>query len=273
MYLAIDIGGTKTLVASLDDNGVIAERVRFETPKNYSDFKKALAESVAKISTQKFVACGVGVPGRLDRKRGLALAMGNLPWVNVSIREDVQKLLTCPVAIENDAKVAGLSEAMLLKDTYSRVLFVTISTGIGVGLIVDQSIDPGLADSEGGQVLVERAGKIEHWEKIASGSAIVQIYGKRAHDITDKETWERIAHDIGFGLSDLISVTQPEVVVIGGSVGVYFERFRQPLMEVLHRYELPITKVPPVIGAGRPEDAVLYGCYDLAKSIYGRARP
>ena len=270
MYLAIDIGGTKTLVATLNDDGVIIERVRFETPKKYKDFVSELASTVAKISTNNFVACGVGVPGRLDRQRKTCIAMGNLPWKNVPIHDDVARIVPCPVIIENDAKLAGLSESMLLKGKYGRVLFVTISTGIGIGLIVNQTIDPGLADSEGGQVLVEHGGKMEYWEEVASGEAIVRRYGKRAHDITDKATWKRIAHDIGLGLSDLISVIQPEVIVIGGSVGCYFDRFKEPLLEMLHRYELPITKVPPIIGAARPDDAVLYGCYDLAKSTYGR---
>jgi glucokinase len=271
MFLAIDIGGTKTLVASLNNDGVISERLRFATDKNYENFLLDLASNVAKLSTSTFIACGVGVPGRLDPKRKMGIAMGNLPWTNVPIREDIQQIVPCPVAIENDAKLAGLSEAMLLKHTYKRVLFVTISTGIGIGLIVNQAIDPGLADSEGGFLLVERRGKVEHWEEIASGEAIVRLYGKKAQDITDASTWKRIAHDIGLGLSDLISVIQPEVIVLGGSVGQYLDRFKTPLEEVLHRYELPITKVPPIIAAARPDDAVLYGCYDLVKGVYGKS--
>jgi predicted NBD/HSP70 family sugar kinase len=116
MYLAIDIGGTKTLVASLDNHGVITERIRFETPKVYKDFIKDLEENVAKLSTNNFLACGVGAPGRLDPKRRTILAMGNLPWTNIPIHEDISRIVSCPVVIENDAKLAGLSESMLLRD-------------------------------------------------------------------------------------------------------------------------------------------------------------
>ncbi len=270
MYLGIDIGGTKTLVASLTNEGVITERLRFPTPHDYNDFVKDLATNVANLSTKEFIACSVGVPGRLDRKRGIGIAMGNLPWKNVPIKKDVEHITHCPVSIENDAKLAGLSESMLIKQ-YDRVLFVTISTGIGVGFIVNQTIDDALADSEGGQVLVEQGGKTLFWEDVASGQAIVSRYGKKAKDITDKTTWRHIAHDIAIGLSDLISVIQPEVIVIGGSVGVYFDRFKEPLLQTLHRYELPITKVPPILPAERPDDAVLYGCYDLAKATHGKA--
>ncbi len=269
MYLGIDIGGTKTLVASLDQHGVITEKIRFETPQNYDEFVEELAKNVANLSTKTFIACTVGVPGRLDRDHGIGIAMGNLPWKNVPIQREVAHIADCPVYIQNDAKLAGLSESMLLKQ-YGRVLFVTISTGIGVGFIVNQTIDEALADSEGGQVLVEQGGKTHFWEDVASGQAIVRRYGKKAKDIHDAGTWRHIAHDIAIGLSDLISVIQPEVIVIGGSVGAYFDRFRKPLLQTLHRYELPITKVPPIVPATRPEDAVLYGCYDYAKAHHGK---
>src|SRR5688500_5171133 len=116
MYLAIDIGGTKTLVASLDDHGVITERVRFETHKDYKDFIKDLEENVAKLSTNNFLACGVELTGRLDRDRRKIIAMGILPWAKIPIYEHLSRFITCPIVVENDAKLAGLSEAMLLKD-------------------------------------------------------------------------------------------------------------------------------------------------------------
>lgn len=271
MYLAIDIGGTKTLIASLNNDGVITERVRFETPRKYDEFIKVLKKNVANISTDNFVACGVGVPGRINRKKGIGVAMGNLPWVNVPIQTDIKKIVHCPVVVDNDANLAGLSEAMLVKHKYDRVLFVTVSTGIGTGIIIDQAIDPAFADSEGGQMILEHNDKLQQWEDFASGSAIVRRYGKKARDITDKTTWKHIARDLSKGLIDLIAIMQPQVIIIGGSVGNYLERFKEPLTEALKRYETPLVPTPPIVEAKRPDDAVLYGCYDLAKGMYGQA--
>jgi predicted NBD/HSP70 family sugar kinase len=272
MYLAIDIGGTKTLVASLNNDGVITERVRFETPKDYKDFAAALAETVASLSTDDFLACCTAFPGKLDRERGVGIVMGNLPWENVPIEADVKKIVHCPVFVDNDANLAGLSEAMLVKDQYRRVLYITISTGIGTGIIVDQHIDPAFADSEGGQMLLEHNDKLQVWEDFASGSAIVRRYGKMAKDITSEATWKHISHDLAIGFIDLIAVVQPQVIIIGGSVGHYLEKYKKPLTEALERYEMPLVRIPPIIEAQRPDDAVLYGCYDLAKSMYGKAR-
>lgn len=270
MYLGIDIGGTKTIVASLDDNGVIQENLRFPTPHNYPDFLKELAKYVDKLTTKEFIAAGVGVPSKIDRTRGVAIAGGRLPWKNVPIQKDVQVIAHCPTVIDNDANLAGLSEAMLLKE-YSKVLYVTISTGIGTGFIVDQRIDPSMADSEGGVMLLEHSGKLEPWEDFASGQAIVRRFGKRASEITDADTWRTIAHDISLGLIDLIALTQPDIIVLGGGVGGYYGKFREYLQHYLKEYENPLIAIPPIKEAERPNLAVVYGSYDLAKSVYGKA--
>ncbi len=270
MYLAIDIGGTKTLVATLNNDGVISERIRFETPKTYGQFIKTLAENVDNMSTKDFLACGVGFPGRINRSKGIGVDMGNLPWNNVPIQSDIKKIVNCPVIVDNDANLAGLSEAMMVKDRYDRVLYITISTGIGTGIIIDQRIDPAFADSEGGQMLLEHNDKFERWEDFAAGSAIVRRYGKRAHDITDPNTWKHIADDLSVGFFDLISVVQPQVIIVGGSVGNYLDRYKTLLISALKRYEIPLVPIPPILQAHRPDDAVLYGCYDLAKAMYGK---
>ena len=271
MYLGIDIGATKTLVACFTNDGVITERSKFLTPKNYTQFKKELADTVAKMSTSTFFACCVGVPGKLDRKQGIGIAMGNLPWKNVPIGEDVKAIASCPVVIENDAKLAGLSEAMLLKATYDRVAYVTISTGIGVGIIVNQRIEPSLVDSEPGKMPLEHNGKMVAWESFASGKAIVKRYGKQASEITDQTTWKHIAQDIAVGLINVIAIVQPQVIVLGGGVATHFDRFDDHLKKALQRYETPLIPIPPIMHAARPEDAVVYGCYDLAKSTYGKS--
>jgi predicted NBD/HSP70 family sugar kinase len=268
MYLGIDIGGTKTLVACLDDKGVITERSKFPTPQAYDVFLRELAKVIVNLSTKEFIAVGMAVPGKLDREHGTAKAFGNLPWEDIPIKDDIERMVHAPVVIENDANLAGLSEAMLLKNTHDKVLYVTVSTGIGTGIISHQKIDPELADSEGGELLLEYGGRLQHWEDFASGRAIVKRFGKQAREITDEKTWRLIAHDLALGLADLIAVIQPDVIVMGGGVDSYFSRFAPFLQAELKKYETPLVPTPPILQAKRPEEAVVYGCYDLAKSLY-----
>lgn len=268
MYLGIDVGGTKTLVASLDSHGKITEEIRFPTPKDYDDFVVEVATNVANLKTKEFKAGAIGIPGKIDRKRGVGLAFGNLAWKNVPVCKDVEKIAKCPVAIDNDANLAGLSEAMLVKQ-YKKVLYVTVSTGIGTGFIVDRKIDPALADSEGGQMPLEHHGKYVEWEEFASGRAFAKRFDKPVRSINDERTLRVIARDISSGLTNLIAVFAPDVVILGGSVGTSFEKYGEYLHEYLAQYKNPVVKLPPIQIAARPEQAVVYGCYDLARQIYG----
>lgn len=270
MYLGVDIGGTKTLVAALDDDGVITQRAKFPTPQSYPDFLEELTKTVDSITTNDLKATGVGMPVTIfDRQRGIGQAFGNLDWQNVPVLEDVERLTRGPVVVENDAKLAGLSEAMLLKD-YAKVLYVTISTGIGTALIDHQRIDTSVGDAGGKTMLLPRHGKLTPWESYASGHAIVERFGKRAEDIHDETTWRQIVHDWTAGFMELIAIMEPDVIVIGGSVGTYFERYGQLLETSLKQFETPLLPIPPLREARRPEEAVIYGAYDLAKQTYGK---
>ena len=150
MYLGSDVGGTKTLVATLDNEGQIIESRKFPTSQNYHHFLLELRHALAHMQHNDWQAAGVGIPmSRYDRDEGIAFRFGNLPWKNVHIQTDLERLLKCPVVIENDAKLASLSEAMYVADKYQRVLYVTISTGIGYGFTVDQQLDSNIGDGGG----------------------------------------------------------------------------------------------------------------------------
>lgn len=270
MYVGIDIGGTKTLVAAIDKHGVIQERQKFPTPQKYETFLAMLKDVMASFENQDYRAGALAIPAaEIDRKHGIGKSFGNLPWKNVAIQSDVEKLCECPLTIENDAKLGGLSEAMLLKGKYNKVLYITVSTGIGIALIVDGIIDTNIGDGGGRTVLLEHNGKSVPWESFASGRAIVERYGKKAEDINDKATWKTISHYLAQGLIELIAITEPDVIVVGGSVGTYFDRYGALLDEALQRYHLPLVAIPPIIGAQRAEDAVVFGCYDLARAVFG----
>jgi len=265
MYLGIDIGGTKTLIGRFTKDGELQESFKFPTPKEYSEFKKELAINVARITTKPWGMACVAGPGKIDRQRGVVKAFGNLAWTNTPLSADVKAMVNCPVLLENDAKLAGLSEARLLKPLPHKVLYVTISTGIGAAFVVDGNLDRNLDDGEVGWMLHERDGKLVRWESFASGKAIFKRFNKKASDITDPHVWKIISHDIALGLIDVSSVIQPDIIIIGGSVGSHFNKFKDPLRTALKEYESPLVKAPKVVGAKNPEQAVLLGCFQMMK--------
>lgn len=269
MYLVIDIGGTKTLLAIFSSHGRLLETSRFETPKEYPQFLKALATDFAalKHNPDKLVSCTVGAPALIDRSNGHGMAFGNRPWENVPLKADIRKITHLPTVIENDSNLAGLSEAILIGHKYKKVLYVTISTGIGGTVIINGKLDPDYLDVEFGQMMFEHDGKLQRWEEFASGKAIFAKYGKKASQIKDDSDWYVIARNIAIGLTNVVVNTTPQVVIIGGGVGSHFEKFADELHETMMLYESNLVSVPPIRKAIRAEEAVIYGCYELARQL------
>jgi predicted NBD/HSP70 family sugar kinase len=267
MYIAIDVGGTKTLIAVFNNHGVVQETKKFETPTDYPAFIECLAQNVALLSTNEFSYGCIAIPGKVDRLHGIGIAFGNLPWKDISIQADIETICHCPFFVENDANLAGLSEAVLLKDSYRKVLYLTVSTGIGSIYVIDGVMDNDTLDAEVGNMLLEHRGKLASWQSFASGKAIVKQFGKRASDIDDQAAWYSIAHNLAVGIITLIATYTPEVIVIGGGVGTHINKFHDTLVDILKIYENPLVSIPPIVGAQRAEEAVIYGCYEL---IYQR---
>lgn len=264
MYLGVDIGGTKTLLGVFSKQGKLLDTARFETPKTYETFLNVLRRNIERFGDDIQMTC-VAAPGKVDREHGKVTAYGNLPWKNTPLAKDVEHITKSPVLIDNDGNLAGLSEANNLKGDFKKVLYLTISTGIGSGIITSGMIDPDFADSEAGHMMLQHNDKLMAWEDFASGRAITERYNKRASDINDKATWRKITHDIARGILNIVAIAEPDVIIIGGGVGYHFDKFDGLLREQLKKYETPLTPIPPIKKAKKPEEAVLYGCLELIK--------
>jgi glucokinase len=271
MYGAIDVGGTKTLIAVFNDAGEIIEQFKFPTPPAYDTFLSELEKAWNQLQNHEVRATTVAMPGSINREKGYVHAFGNLSWRDIPVHSDIEKITKSPVLLENDANLAGLSEALLVYPQYKKSVYLTISTGIGSGIIINGTIDPAYADSEAGDIMIEHNGILQKWESFASGKAIVAKYGKKASELNDSEAWKVIAHDFAIGMLDIIAVIQPDIIIIGGGVGSHFPKYGNFLLNELKKYENPMLPIPPVVQAKHAEEAVIYGCYDLAKKTYGSA--
>ncbi len=267
MILTIDVGGTKVLVATFSDDGKLGKTQKFKTPIMYPDFLAKLKSVItAIIGDTQPIASAIALPGTINREEGIVESFGNLPWENVAVRNDLSDLLTGPIYLENDAKLAGLSEAHELKKHYPRVLYVTVSTGIGLGLVVDGKIDHSVSDAGGRGIMLEHQGRIMAWEEFASGKAIVAKTGKMASEITEEKDWYLVARNIAIGLIDLITLLTPDCIIIGGGVGAHLEKFHEKLFNELEIYKSRMIRLPQIRKAQHPEEAVIYGGYLLARA-------
>ena len=267
MFLCIDIGGTKTAVAVFDDSGKVSYESKIKTDHNYDIFLKNLASLIKNDIKDDIKYACAAVPGLLDRENGIVISLGNLPWRNIPIRDDIEKLISCKLVIENDTRLGGLGEARAYTGKYKRLVYFTVSTGIGGALIIDKRISEDMRDMEIGKApLLNEDGQIQDWENIASGRALYEKYGIRADEITDEKIWKEIAEKIAHGIGIACAVLQPEVIIFGGGVGQYADKFTPYIKDYLEENLHPNINQPKELsGPNRAEDSVLYGCYELLK--------
>lgn len=270
MIVTVDTGGTKTLVAGFYRDGSQAENsIKFPTPKDENEYVAHLNQLLhERFDNEKVEALVVALPGVI--RDGVALWCSNLGWENFDARNALQTVFgkDIPVLIENDANLAGLAETRVLDPTPASSVYVTVSTGIGTGVISDGKIDPGLRHSEGGHMLVEFQGELREWESFASGRAIYEAYGQFGREITDASIWDQIADRISRGFLALIPMIQPDIVIMGGSMGEFFEQYG-PKLEAMLDEKLPRHIVRPLFKeAQHPDEAVIYGCYYYAHDYF-----
>lgn len=271
MFIAVDIGGSKILVAAGNQQAAMLDNTQFETPASFDEAMRQINNSITSLSAgRQLKAIVIAAPGRLDFVHGKLIQAANISWGNAPI-VDRLKHFGVPIVLENDANAAALGEAVLGAGVGHRtVLYLTISTGIGTGLVIDGQIYHGAHDTEGGHMTIDPAGPHcgcggdGHFESIVSGKAIKRRFGQFAYQITDPKIWDQIAADIATGLDNLITVLSPEIVVMGGGVNVHWDKFHTPLLKHLKARDL-IYPLPKIVPAKHMETAVVYGCFLLAK--------
>lgn len=264
MLVTVDTGGTKTLVASFSEDGKITQSVKFATPKKSPEYISQLTTIIASIVNPNDIdAIVIALPGVISDD-GILLNAENLRWHDLDMKKELKSFFDGPVLVENDGNLAGLGETRQLSTVPATCLGIAIGTGIGTGIITHGKIDPNYRKSEGGLMVLEHDGVMKIWEDFASGRAITLAYSQYAHDITSKHTWNEIAVNISKGLLTLIPTLRPDAIIIGGSIGTYFDNYHDKLVATLTEALPSHIGVPQIIKASHPEEAVIYGCYYYA---------
>ncbi|MEE0946740.1 MAG: ROK family protein [Acutalibacteraceae bacterium] len=270
--VGIDIGGTKTSVCIADDNARPIKTVTFPTEailgaeslvKRIGNTYKELLSELS-LSAGQVDFCGVACPGPLDVKQGRIIHIATMGFKNVPIREMLSNELKLPVYLENDANCAALAESELgVAKGKDPLVYVTISTGIGSGIIVNGQILSGGFSSAGelGHLTVVPdgrqcpCGKKGCLELYSSGTAIARDgsanKGKelstkevfdlyRSGDREIKEIVDLAAEDLGLALSSVYHIIDPACIVLGGSVTKAYDCFKESLLKALEKYTQPV---------------------------------
>lgn len=265
MYLVIDIGGTKTLIALFNKRGRILKKVRFKTPESRREFEGMLKASLIPFSAKyssKIYQVVIAVPGWIENN--IAVKFGNRPWKDFDIAACIKNLFTCPITLENDANLATVYESFFHRGL---CLYLTFSTGIGGGLARSAKLARHANSVEPGHIVYSWRGQNLEWEDIASCAAIGKDYGRQATSVRGQSAYQDIADRVALGLPVLISRYHPDCIVIGGPLGMLFRRFSSPLKTDLKKTMGKKAKLPRIVAAKRPKESVIYGGYFYGQSL------
>jgi len=240
MIAGIDLGGTQVRVAVARSDGRIVATSRnrtdaLRTPRRVVEWA---SEQVARLADGEAVrGVGIGAPGPTDPERGVLVNPPNLPgWRNVPLAALVREVFGCPAHLENDANLAGLGEHRHGAGRGTRTMvYITWSTGVGAGLILDGRLFSGAHGTAGevGHMILDPNGPLDSCgqrgcvEAYCGGGALARETGAPAEALFDEaaagdgEASARVreaATMMGYALVNIANLFDPEVVVMGGGV-------------------------------------------------------
>ena len=292
MLLGIDLGGTKieAIVIESKENSkeVIRHRVDTEEEKGYLQVLnniKLLVEYIENKINHKFDKLGIGTPGTIDPETGL-LKNSNSQCLNGKpIQKDLSETLDKIILIQNDANCFALAETLLgsVKDQYpnaKNVFGIIMGTGVGGGVIINGKTvygSQGIGGEWGHTIVTDSGdecycGKRGCVETVISGRALQtyysnisgrklkfeEIYALRDSDKYAKETFDRLIIHFGKGLSNVVNILDPEVIVLGGGLSNIKELYSEGYKE-LKKYVFNPTFNTPIIRPKLGDSAGVYG--------------
>jgi glucokinase len=295
MIGAVDIGGTKIAVGMVNDSGEVLSRQ--ETPTDTHDYAKGLAaiagmlRETAQTAGVEITGIGIGSTGPVDPISGQFGEVDFLPgWRRQNPGQDLAGMFNVRTALENDADAAALAEAGWgAGRNGARLIYVTVGTGIGGGIVFDGRLYRGVDGShpEIGHQVIDPSGPLCScgyqgcWESLAAGPAMVawvhanapadyphreKLTAKRICELSQKgdaparQAVERESYYMGLGVANLINLFAPDVIVLSGSVMKSAPLFLDGIRNVIRRgcRFVPFGKAELAL-ASLGEDANLIG--------------
>jgi glucokinase len=291
--VGVDIGGTKIIAAVFDVDGAMLSRIHCLTlgsegpTRVINRIKSTIIQVIEEAGLKRNqVGCiGIAAAGAIDINRGLVGDSPNIPhWHNIPLRDRLIRSLGGPIFVLNDANAAALAEHRLGAGRgLNNMIYITVSTGIGGGMILDGELYQGTDGSaaEIGHMIIKiggpicKCGKRGCFEAMASGTAIARMAQRRlrrgeesimpglaadnisevtAQTVADAarrgdalalDVIEEAAGNLGIGVANLVNLMNPQMIIIGGGVSRMGDMLLRPTRRSMkaNAIELPARSV------------------------------
>jgi glucokinase len=265
------------MVAAADREGNILRRARMDTSTRLDEDLTNINNMIVEVSGEdEILGMGAAIGGPLDWEQGIVSPLHQPAWRNIPLKKIMETKWGCLFYVDVDTNVAAVGEYRWGGVFAKRFLYLTLSTGMGGGFLVDGKIYRGQAGAHpevGHQSIHFRSSNIsavhcecgapDCLEALVSGNGIRRIYGKPAENLSPKE-WEEVAYNLGQGLRNMAALYAPDLIRIGGGVAVGGgEKFIHAARKVMKEY-LKLVPAPQVELSRLGYDTALRGAIAMA---------
>ena len=278
-YYCIDVGGTAIKGGIIDEDNNIVSQAKIKTvvskePNYLTNSIMSIVDMLEKDSNlplKKSSGLGIGVPGLIDSEKGIIRFSGNLKLTEYPLKEELEKQVSVPVKIANDADIATLAELYAgAGKPYKNFIMLTLGTGIGSGIVLDGKLLSTFLPLSGeiGHIKISNTkepcscGDYDCFEALASTKALVKltkqamqnnpksqmwtkynldnVNGKTIFDFLDtdasaKQVFNQFIENLGTGIVSLINIFAPEAIVIGGAISNEKDTILKPLKDYVDK--------------------------------------
>lgn len=283
MRVGIDLGGTNTKISLVNEKNEIVnfDEIPTKAKMGYREVVRNIMNAVQKLfeesncDVNSCVGIGAGVPGTIDKKRGVVLYSNNICWDNVPFAQEIQKYMNVSVQMANDADCAVLGETVAgAAREFDNVVMLTLGTGVGGGIVLEGKIFDGkmIGGSELGHMVICKDGELctcgrkGCLEAYASATALIRTTIHAMEKNPDSAMWKLCGGDVkhvtaklpfdaaaqgdqsaqevidtfieylGIGIVNIVNIFRPQVILLGGGVSNQGKVLTDPLNEVLRKY-------------------------------------
>ena len=287
--IGVDIRPKIVRMSISDLLGRLSNIESFPYNSNTDELIETLVEKLQVLTEDRdILGIGIGVPGLVDSSSGEVKISPNLGWKNLNLSGPIEKSLRIPVTVENNVRVMALGERWFGKGKKSdNFILVYVSLGVGSGIVISGKIYKGINNSAGeiGHTVVSEDGELCNCgkkgclETFASARAIVKNFKgtsldedsdieeiKSAIEKGDKRAIEivnRAGHYLGVGISNLVNILDPEMIILAGRVIRLGKTLLEPMRESLESRLFSTNKIRIEISELGKEIG-LYGASALA---------
>lgn len=275
MILGVDIGGTN-LRAGIELEGQIIEKsvMPLHHKESLAATMGQLIGLLAPLVSYPVSGIGIGVPSVVDIERGIVYNAVNIPsWERVELKTILEKEFRLPVFVNNDVNCFTLGEHRYgLAQSYSSVVGLTIGTGLGAGIVINNQLYAG-SNCGAGEIglLPYLDSTLEFYSCSSFFEEVHGLSARKAEELARKgdthslRIWAEFGVHLGFVIKAVLYAYDPEIILIGGSISKGYPFFRNSLRESLGNFAFPETVKRLKILLSQNEDIALLGAAALVE--------